>query len=79
MSSSSLRTFQIVLFFILLANTVSLKQDWLTYVVLFLALVVYVIRLKEIPKGGSNAALLPVLVTIALIVVFFLVYKSRMP
>lgn len=76
MKNSPLKTFQIILLFVLLANIVSFKQPWITYVVLGLSLVSYVIRIKEIPKEQKRAALLPTLVGIALIVVVFLLYRN---
>lgn len=79
MKNSPLRTFQIILLFVLLANVVSFEQPWITYSVLGLSLVSYVIRLREIPKEQKGAALLPMLVGIALIVVIFLIYRNMVP
>lgn len=76
MKNAPLKTFQIILLFVLLANVVSFKQSWITYVVLGLSLVAYVIRLKDIPKEQKGAALLPTLVAIALVVVIFLIYRN---
>lgn len=79
MKNSSLQTFQIILLLVLLANIVSFKQPWITYVVLGLSLVAYVIRLKDIPKEKKGVALLPTLVAIALMVVIFLIYRNMVP
>jgi hypothetical protein len=79
MKNSPLKTFQIILLFVLLANVALFKQPWITYSVLALSLVSYVIRLREIPKGQKGAALLPTLVGIALVVVIFLIYRNMVP